>query len=327
MTKERTTPVRKRLGMFKGINLGGWLSQCDYSDERLATFITEADFDRIASWGADHVRLPVDCDVLMDAQGRLLERGFERIAWAVEACARRGLKLVLDLHRAPGFGWNQVERRVHTELFCGDAVSQARFYSLWEALAQRFGGQPDRVAFELLNELTDPAFAEEWNRMSAQTICRIRAFAPETFILVGGHSYNSPAAVPSLAAPADDRVIYNFHCYDPMPFTHQGAYWVDSLDKSVRIAFADSGTDEVYFERLFAPAIAHAGAMGTTLYCGEYGVIDVAPCEEAVQWLQCIGRVFARHGIPHSIWNYKQLDFGLTDPRWDGLRETLNACL
>ena len=37
----------KDLGFYKGVNLGGWLSQCDYSDERLNGFITEKDIDRI----------------------------------------------------------------------------------------------------------------------------------------------------------------------------------------------------------------------------------------------------------------------------------------
>ena len=48
------------LGFRKGINLGGWMSQCDYSPEHLDTFITEPDFAQIAEWGFDHVRLPVD---------------------------------------------------------------------------------------------------------------------------------------------------------------------------------------------------------------------------------------------------------------------------
>ena len=34
----------KERGFHRGINLGGWLSQCDYSPERLNGFITEEDF-------------------------------------------------------------------------------------------------------------------------------------------------------------------------------------------------------------------------------------------------------------------------------------------
>ena len=30
-------------GYTKGVNLGGWLSQCDHTEERYSTFITEED--------------------------------------------------------------------------------------------------------------------------------------------------------------------------------------------------------------------------------------------------------------------------------------------
>ena len=40
-------------GFTHGINLGGWLSQCDYSKERMDNFIREEDFEIIASRGLD----------------------------------------------------------------------------------------------------------------------------------------------------------------------------------------------------------------------------------------------------------------------------------
>ena len=33
--------MKKLEGFQHGINLGGWLSQCDYTEERYSTFITE----------------------------------------------------------------------------------------------------------------------------------------------------------------------------------------------------------------------------------------------------------------------------------------------
>lgn len=47
-------------GFQRGINLGGWLSQCTPKKEHYDTFITEQDLRTIASWGLDHVRLPID---------------------------------------------------------------------------------------------------------------------------------------------------------------------------------------------------------------------------------------------------------------------------
>ena len=43
--------MRKWIGYEKGVNLGGWLSQCDYSKERLEHFIEEEDIRRLSTWG------------------------------------------------------------------------------------------------------------------------------------------------------------------------------------------------------------------------------------------------------------------------------------
>lgn len=44
------------IGYSRGVNLGGWLSQCPYQQAHYDTFITEKDIETIASWGLDHVR-------------------------------------------------------------------------------------------------------------------------------------------------------------------------------------------------------------------------------------------------------------------------------
>ena len=57
-------------GFQKGVNLGGWISQfAKYDHEHFRTFITREDSAYIASLGFDHVRLPVDYNVLEDEQG------------------------------------------------------------------------------------------------------------------------------------------------------------------------------------------------------------------------------------------------------------------
>ena len=57
----------QEFGFRRGVNLGGWFSQCDYSQDRLDHFITEKDLDVIAGWGLDHVRIPMDYNVLENA--------------------------------------------------------------------------------------------------------------------------------------------------------------------------------------------------------------------------------------------------------------------
>ena len=43
----------------RGINLGGYLSQCVHSTEHYDAFIQEEDIRKIASMGFDHVRLAI----------------------------------------------------------------------------------------------------------------------------------------------------------------------------------------------------------------------------------------------------------------------------
>ena len=68
--------MRVFTGFQKGVDLGGWFSQCDHSEERYDTFITKEDFSIIKGWGCDHVRLPIDYELLEDEAGAPREKGY-----------------------------------------------------------------------------------------------------------------------------------------------------------------------------------------------------------------------------------------------------------
>ena len=309
----------------KGINFGGWLSQCDYSKDRLDNFITEDDFRTAASWGLDHVRIPFDYNILENSDGGYTEEGFGRLARAVEFSRKYGLNIILDLHKTAGFSFDYYSESESG--FFDSEKYQERFYSLWEEIAKRFGNDPEHVAFELLNEVTDKSFIDKWNAIVKKCIARIRKFAPDTLILVGSYHNNAANTVFALDPPYDDKIVYNMHCYEPLIFTHQGAYWTDDIDPDNRLTFEESGCNEEYFEKLFSTAIEKAEKHGVPLYCGEYGVIDVVPADDMLKWLRCINSVFRKHGIGRAIWNYKEMDFGISDSRLGSVRDEILANL
>ena len=312
--------MKQDYGFNKGVNFGGWMSQCDYSKERLDKFITERDFAQAAEWGFDHVRIPVDYNILQNEDGSLIADGYERLAAALANCRKNGLKLIIDLHKTAGFSFDTYSE--NESGFFENEKYQERFYLIWEEMSRRFGAEQD-VAFELLNEVTDQEFIGAWNRIAKECIRRIRAIAPEVLILVGSYWNNAATTVKALDPPYDSRVIYNMHCYEPLVFTHQGAYWTDRIDPEKRMKFEDSETSLQYFEELFSSAIEKANAENTGLYCGEYGVISFVTPEDAVKWFRCINTVFKKYGIGRAVWNYKEMDFGLTDARLDGVRTEL----
>ncbi len=315
----------KERGFYRGVNLGGWLSQCDYSAERLDGFITEPDFAQIARWGFDHVRIPIDYNVIQNEDGSMKEEGLRRIDAALALCRKYGLNTVLDLHKTQGFSFDDGE---HEEGFFTSEEYQKKFYAIWENFAARWGALHEHVIFELLNEVTEKEYLPAWKRISRECVRRIRAAAPEMYVLLGSYQWNSARTLPELDAPYDDHVIYNFHFYEPHVFTHQGAYWMDDrFDRDRRLSYAECGASEAWFEDFLAPAFEKAEKEHSELYCGEFGVIDVVPPTEALKWFRDLHAVFERHGVAHSLWSYKQMDFGLCDERMDGVRGELLALL
>ncbi len=325
-------------GYQKGINLGGWLSQCVHTKEHYDSFFHEEDMQRISTWGVDHIRLPIDYNLIEDEEGNYREEGFGYIQKAIDWCEKYRLNMILDLHKTAGYSFDSGEKE---EGFFESKTYQERFYRLWETLAEKFGKYRDRLAFELLNEVTEKEFCEKWNQIADTCIRRIRPIAPDISILVGGYWNNNVAAVKDLAMPQDENIIYNFHSYDPLAFTHQGAGWVKGMPPEFRLSFRhtvkemeeasviidpywaaifaqckepDRLLDEHFFENIFAEAVAVAEERNVCLYCGEYGVIDLVPNEDALLWYQAIHTVFEKYGIGRAAWCYREMDFGITDP-------------
>ena len=52
-------------------------------------------------------------------------------------------------------------------------------------------------------------------------------------------------------------------------------------------------------------------------------MIDRATPEDTVRWYRAINAVLEKHRIARSAWSYRQMDFGLSDERLDGVRDEL----
>ena len=330
-------------GYRHGINFGGWFSQCDNSEERYDSFIKDEDFSQVALWGLDHVRIPIDYELVLNEDFSYKEKGIERIQRCIELCRDNGLNMILDLHKTPGFSFDPGE--MQTGFFESEKYQQI-FFDLWDTLAKRFGHN-NNLAFELLNEVTDESYCDIWNDIASKAIEVIRKSSKDIPILVGGYHNNSVTAVKDLRLPEDDRLIYNFHCYNPLIFTHQGAYWIAPMDRGFRVSikeepeklrgygeknlypgYDDIGSygrkiDETYFEELFKEAIEVAERKDVPLYCGEYGVIDLADPDDTLEWFRYISKIFEKYGIGRAVWSYREMDFGLTGEHYEGIRKEL----
>jgi len=337
-----------------GINLGGWISQYKQFDRRhFDTFITKDDIRQIADWGFDHIRLPIDYPILEeDANpGIYQESGFAYLDHCLAWCEENGLRVIFDIHKAPGYSFTnnlEAERTEVNTLFTQPAMQQ-RFLDLWGAVARRYAGQAENVlAFELLNEIVLPESAP-WNHLAQQIIEHIRGIDAQRLIIMGGNNFNSIDELSTIQVTPDLNVLFTFHFYEPLVVTHQKAYWaveMERFNKSVdypgevpelapflRTHYPmhipryersfDRTLDRQFLDELLQPAKAFLEQKGTALYCGEFGVIDRAPLQTRINWTRDFIERLTEYKIGYAYWSYKGMDFGLIDTNGHLISEEL----
>ena len=331
----------------KGINLGGYLSQYDCIPEppvteqemerHFASFITEEDIKRIAALGFDHVRVPVSGYLLWDREaGEMREKPLFLLDRCISWCETYHLSVIVDLHDIWGNKYGAMDEPMP---LLTDPTLQEIFLSFWRKLSEHFQGQmEERMLFELLNEVSD-AEGTLWNSLVGRALKEIRKIDKKRGILVGSNNQNSVMYLGQLELLDDPYVVYNFHYYEPLVFTHQKAHFSEELKEfNQTVAYPgdisgfasyleknpkwkdkyaltanETRNDHALMEKLLQEAVDFAEKSDCQLYCGEFGVIDTAPPEEAVKWLSDVIDFLDAHGIGHALWNYKSLDFGLVD--------------
>ena len=356
-------------GFERGMGVGGWLTNYKRfnvlpEDRRLPitigdlehfdSYITESDVENIKGMGFDHVRVGFDQIVLEETPGKYRERTFRRLDDFISWCEKRGLNVVLNLHKAIG---NYCDIKESVELLDDDGL-QERFVALWLEIERRYHSRPG-LAFELLNEVrnVDPA---KWNNLADRTLRAIRSLNSERWVVIGSISWNSPEKLKDLRVWDDPKVVYTFHMYAPYEFTHQRGvlkagplYYnrVMEYPSSDVERYRDYGRlvrpgsdggyrnvaaiDREYLKERLKGALDFAKAHpDKILWNGEFGTIRHAPATSRVAYMRDVVSICKEAGIPWCVWNYLSTPndgnrFSLVD---DDTRkilspEMLKACL
>jgi len=188
---------------------------------------SERDFERVAELGFNSVRFAINGNWYRDdprAFWRWLDRN---LGWA-EA---HGVLLILDLHVPIGGFWLDASEGPGDFRIWTDDRIRAQNIDLWRRIAQRYHGEPTIAAYDILNEpVTTDATGDEWRRLAAEMAGAIRAVDPDHLLIVGP-VYGTERAYRPIGAGDqflidDANVMYDFHFYEPIAFTHQTAGWL-----------------------------------------------------------------------------------------------------
>ena len=311
-----------------GINLSHWFAQSligSYKREYLASHTTAEDIKLIKAMGFDHVRLSIEPAPLWNEREpeRLNAEYLSYLDAAVRMILDRDLAVILDIHPADEF---KIKLRT-------DDRHVAAFAKFWGALARHFAHtDPERVFFEVLNEpMVEDGY--RWMGIQAKLVAAIRESAPRHTIIVCGHRWSGPNELLFLEPLADRNVIYNFHFYEPMVFTHQGATWAgpnlpllrnvpypstpeavapllasltDAAARAALRAYGEERWNAARIEAQIAKIADWARKHGVRVTCNEFGVYRrFAPPEARAAWLRDVRMALEKYDIGWTMWDYQ----------------------
>ena len=79
----------------KGVNISNWLSQVDAIP---ANGFSQAEAQKLAGYGFDHIRLPIDEKLFFTEDGQKIPEAFTLLHNAIGWCRDAGMKVIVDLH-------------------------------------------------------------------------------------------------------------------------------------------------------------------------------------------------------------------------------------
>jgi endoglucanase len=260
------TPQELVTKMSRGLNLGNVLSAPVEGNWSGAA--TEQYFIDVANAGFKNVRIPMDffgsrttgstssfsssanTSTTVDrAQFQVNASYLNRLEQVITWGLNQGLVIVLDFHGATLksefiYTFDADELDYTHPSSAKRAADLAKFYSIWEQIADRFKNYSDDLVFEVINEPYFHISEAEMNEINSEVISIVRASGGNNttrkIIITGGtkNSYEAITTIGSQIINNDDYLIATYHYYRPFQFTKSSDYrfntnsWGSNEDKN-----------------------------------------------------------------------------------------------
>ncbi|HUG51422.1 MAG TPA: cellulase family glycosylhydrolase [Terrimesophilobacter sp.] len=316
--------------LLRGFGLGGWMNMENFitgyagseSQQRRAlrrtlgpegyerfferfldVFFTDDDASLLASLGLNSLRVPFNYRHFEDDDSpmALKDDGFRLLDRVIETCANHGIYTILDLHAVPGAQnqhWHS-DNPTQWASFWTHRHFQDRVIHLWEALADRYRGNPWVAGYNPINEPGDAegsTIGPFYRRLEAA----IRAVDPDHILFLDGNRFSTQ--FDQLGDPLPNTV-YTVHDYALPGFVDGGPYPGMS-----RGQYVDRGK----VEETFLARTVYMRETGTPIWVGEFGPVytgDPRRDEQRFQLLEDQLEIFSQYEASWALWTYK--DIGL----------------
>ncbi len=270
----------------------------------------ESDFQWMAQWGFDFVRLPMDyrCWTDSTAPYQLNEKVLGEIDQAVELGGKHGVHVCLNLHRAPGYTVAQPPEKLN---LWADEEAQKQFDFQWSSFARRYRGIPaGRLSFNLVNEPGNVA-AAAYSQVVRRVVAAIRREDPGRLVIADGLRWG----LDPVFELADLGIAESTRGYTPMPLTHYQASWVGG-ERWPKPAWplkeGDKQYDRPWLLHDRIDAWKRLEAQGVGVHVGEWGAFHKTPHDVVLNWARDFLGLWKEAGWGWALWNFRG-SFGILD--------------
>lgn len=271
----------------------------------------ERDFEWMAQWGFNIVRLPMDYRCWTDAENprKIDEKILKHIDDVVKWGNRYNVHVNLNLHRAPGYCVNPPKEAL--DLWTSEEA-QDQFCFQWRMFAERYKDVSNqRLSFDLVNEPKDMN-EEQYATVMRKAINAIREVSPNRLVVVDGLRWGRNPVF----SLVDDKVAQSTRGYDPMRISHYKAGWVNGSDTWDEPTWPLKMGDTVWDkERLREERIKpwrKLQKQGVGVHVGEWGAYRHTPHDVVLAWMEDFLSLWKEAGWGYAMWNLRG-SFGIID--------------
>ncbi len=236
-------------------------------------YVAQADIDKIAEWGFNHIRVPFHYKQFYDSTGTETPIGYTIIDELITWCQPHNMYIILDMHCAPGAqnGGPISDSDGIARLWLEDSYKELTI-QIWKEIATYYADHTLIAGYDLINEPVLPSGVslEEFKQLYVDITEAIREVDNNHLIWIEGNWYGTDFA--GLTPPWDDNMGYSFH-----------KYWGQT----------DITTIQSY--------INMRNNYGVPLWMGESG-------ENSNHWYYEVFKLLEENNIGWNFWTHKKVD-------------------
>lgn len=268
---------------------------------------TEEDYDQIQSLGFNSIRYfirwqdlfvdPVTCEK-QEEGWKWLD---QNISWAKE----RGIFLILDFH-CPygGFGTQGAD----TWPIWTDEAVQNSFLTMWKIIAETCSNETSIAAYDLMNEPTlSREGKSQYIELLESVISVIREEDPNHVIIVeaavGIEGDEASFSKPTWVEVSDQNIMYSFHFYEPIRFTHQL-----NESESEKLQYPCDEFTQEDLRIALNKFIEEPFLKKYPLFLGEFGCNDWSEGSGSEQWITDVYTLCEEKSIHTALFVYRSFE-------------------